>query len=142
MNEQLEISLELVNDKIQFKGFARNNEPILMDYFPPLGDGDGYTGLELLLVSFAGCSSTSIVYLLRKLGKNVAGLRVSSRGERKDKPPLSFKKIFIEYTLTSDNSTESDMEKVLKMSEENVCPVWDMIKGNVEIFPTFKIVKQ
>ena len=82
MNEQMEISLELINDKIQFKGTARDNESVLMDYFPPLGDGKGYTGLELLLVSFAGCSSTSIVYLLRKLGKTVTGLKVASEEKK------------------------------------------------------------
>jgi putative redox protein len=139
MNEQTEISLELVNDKIQFKGTARDNEPVMMDYFPPLGDGKGYTGLELLLVSFAGCSSTSIVYLLRKMGKTVSGLKVTSRGERKEKPPLSFSKIFVEYTITSENVTEADMEKAIKLSEESVCPVWDMVKGNVEIIAKYKI---
>jgi putative redox protein len=139
MNEQLEISLELVNDRIQFRGAARDNEPVMMDYFPPLGDGKGYTGLELLLVSFAGCSSTSIVYLLRKMSKTVSGLKVSSRGERKEKPPLSFSKIFVEYIITSEDVTEGDMEKAIKLSEESVCPVWNMIKGSVEIYSTFKI---
>lgn len=140
MNEQLEISLELVNDKIQFSGKARDNEPVLMDYFPPLGEGKGYTGLELLLVSFAGCSSTAIVYLLRKLGKTVNGLKVSSKGERLEKPPMAFKKIWIEYTVASNDVTEADMEKAIKLSEESVCPVWAMVKGNVEIDATFKII--
>lgn len=140
MNNQLEISLELVNNRIQFRGTARDNKPVLMDYFPPLGDGNGYTGLELLLVSFAGCSSTAIVYLLRKLGKTVGSLKVSSKGERLEKPPMAFKKIYIEYTIASNDVTDTDMEKVLKLSEESVCPVWAMIKGNVEIAATYKIV--
>lgn len=140
MNNQFEISLELVNNRIQFRGTARDNKPVLMDYFPPLGDGNGYTGLELLLVSFAGCSSTAIVYLLRKLGKTVGSLKVSSKGERLEKPPMAFKKIYIEYTIASNDVTDTDMEKVLKLSEESVCPVWAMIKGNVEIAATYKIV--
>lgn len=136
----MEISLELINDRIQFSGKARDNAPVLMDYFPPLGDGNGYTGLELLLVSFAGCSSTAIVYLLRKMGKSVKDLKVKSGGERYDKPPMHFKKIYIEYTVTSNDVNDSDMDKVIKLSEESVCPVWAMVKGNVEIIATYKIV--
>jgi putative redox protein len=137
----MNISLELNNDNIQFKGKTRENETILMDYFPPVGDGNGYTGLELLLMSFAGCSSTSIVYLLRKMKKTVNGLKVKAEGEQMKKSPLAFKKITIEYNITSDDVTDSDFDKVIQQSEESVSPVWAMLKGNVEIVVKHNIVK-
>jgi putative redox protein len=137
----MNISLELNNDNLQFKGKSRENETILMDYFPPVGDGNGYTGLELLLMSFAGCSSTSIVYLLRKMGKTVKGLKAKAEGEQMKKSPMAFKKITIEYTITSEDVIDSDFENVIKQSEESVCPVWAMLKGNVEIEVKHSIVK-
>jgi putative redox protein len=139
MNEQIEATVKLTNEKIQFTGSSRDNREVIMDYFPPLGDGKGYTGLELLLVSFGGCSSTSIVYLLRKMGKSINGFKVNLRGIRKDKPPLSFSQIYMEFIVNSDDVIDSDMQRAIKLSEDSVCPVWDMIKNNVEIITNYKI---
>ncbi len=47
MAEQLEINLKLTNEKVQFTGSSRSNPAITCDYFPPIGDGEGYTGHDL-----------------------------------------------------------------------------------------------
>ena len=49
---------------VRFSGSARDLPAVSADYFPPLGEGQGYTGLELLLLSLAACSATAIVPLL------------------------------------------------------------------------------
>lgn len=77
MSEQKEqVSVRLINEKVQFRGISNANpdQSITFDYKPPLGDGLGYNGLELLLMSFTGCNATAIAYLLRKMGKTVSGL--------------------------------------------------------------------
>ena len=104
MAEQLEVAVELTNKKVQFNGISMSNpdRPITFDYKPPIGDGQGYTGLELLLMSFAGCSGTAVVYLLRKMGKDISGFNVRAKGTKRDQPPLTFQKIFLEFiTLIS-----------------------------------------
>ena len=60
------VTVRLINQKVQFIGVSNANpeQPITFDYKPPLGDGMGFNGLELLLMSFSGCSATAIVYLL------------------------------------------------------------------------------
>jgi putative redox protein len=141
MNDKFEVNLELRNDKLLFQGNARENHEVSMDYFPPLGDGLGYTGLELLLMSFAGCSSTSIIFLLRKMGKNIKSMRVNASGIKREELPKAFKEIHITYSLVSDNTVESDVQKTIKLSEESVCPVWSMIKGNVDVFTNVNISK-
>ena len=90
-----EISVHLTNERVQFSGISKSNpnRPIAFDYTPPIGDGEGYNGLELLLMSFAGCSSTAIVYLLRKMGKHVAGFEVHAKGLRREQPPIKFDKL-------------------------------------------------
>jgi putative redox protein len=140
MSEQLEVTVNLTNQKVQFTGISRSNPPIIFDYDPPLGDGQGYTGLEMLLMSLAACSGTSIVALLRNMKKNVSGFRVNGKGIRRSEHPTSFQKIFLEYTLNSKDAEDKDIEKAIQLSEENYCPVWDMVKNNVEVITEYKIM--
>jgi putative redox protein len=111
-----------------------------MDYFPPLGDGQGYTGLELLLMSLAGCSATSIVYLLRKMEKNVAGFSVRAKGIRREVHPTSFHTIALEFLVTSGDADDASVKRAIHLSEESLCPVWALLKNNVEIKTEYRIV--
>jgi putative redox protein len=133
MADTLEVSLQLSDQKVQFKGRARTNTDITMDYFPPLGEGQGYTGLELLLMSLACCSATSVVALLRKMQKKVNGLAVHASGIRKEQHPTAFHTIFLKFTVTSADAGNGDVKKAITLSEESICPVWAMLKNNVEI---------
>jgi putative redox protein len=136
------VTIRLINQKVQFTGVSNANpeQPITFDYKPPIGDGLGYNGLELLLMSFSGCSATAIVYLLRKMGKTVSGLEVNAKGIRREQPPIKFEKIIIEYILNSKDTKDADIQKAIQLAEESVCPVWQMIKNNVEVVPEYKIL--
>lgn len=143
MSEQFEeVTVHLSNQKVQFIGISKSNpdRPINFDYKPPMGDGQGYNGLELLLMSFAGCSGTAIVYLLRKMRKDISGMQVNAKGLRCDQPPIKFEKIFLEFILNSKDTKDVDIEKAIQLAEESVCPVWQMIKDNVEVVTEYKII--
>ncbi len=140
MEVPLSMTVELVNDKVRFSGSTRGLPPVSADYFPPLGDGQGYTGLELLLLSLAACSGTAILPLLRRMGKTVAGLRVSAAGKRRDRHPTSFERIDIEFLLASPDATLADLQKAVAMAEGTICPVWAMLKGGCEIVPALRVV--
>jgi putative redox protein len=140
MAEQLEVTVNLTNQKVQFTGVSRSNPPITFDYDPPLGDGQGYTGLEMLLMSFAACSGTSIVALLRNMKKNISGLKVNGKGIRRAEHPTSFQKIFLEYILNSKDAEDKHIQEAIQLSEEKYCPVWAMVKNNVEVVTKYKII--
>jgi putative redox protein len=143
MSEQLEeVTVHLTNQKVQFVGVSKSNpdRSITFDYKPPIGDGQGYNGLELLLMSLGGCSATAIVYLLRKMGKTVSGLEVNAKGLRREQPPIKFETIFLEFILTSGDTKDADMQKAIQLAEQSVCPVWQMIKSNVQVVPQYKII--
>ena len=133
MNEPLSVAVDLQGGKVRFSGRARELPAVCADYFPPLGDGEGYTGLELLLLSLAACSATSVVTLLRRMKRTVAAFRVNARGTRRAQHPTSFERIQLEFILTSPDAAAADLQKAVQMSEESLCPVWAMLKGNVEI---------
>ncbi len=140
MTAPVSVTVDLVNEKVRFSGSARDLPVVNADYFPPLGDGQGYTGLELLLLSLAACSATAIVPLLRRMNKTVAAFHVNASGTRRTQHPTSFERIAIEFVLTSPDAVPADLQKVARMAEESICPVWAMLKGNVEIVPSFKVV--
>jgi putative redox protein len=139
MGEQLEVTINSTDLNVQCAGVARSNPAIIFDYRAPLGEGDGYTPLELLLMSLAVCSVTTIVYLLRKMKKNIMGFNVNAKGIRRDTHPTSLEQIALEFKLDSPDTTAADIQKAIKMSEETYCPVWAMLKNSVEIKTGFKI---
>jgi len=139
---QEKVAVRLINQKVKFTGVSNANpdQPITFDYKPPIGDGEGYNGLELLLMSLSGCSATAIVYLLRKMGKTVSGLELNAKGIRTDQPPIKFEKIYLEFILNSKDIKDADIQKAIQLAEQSVCPVWQMIKNNVEVVTEYKII--
>ena len=137
-----EVAVRLINQKVKFSGVSSANpeRPITFDYKPPIGDGEGYNGLELLLMSLSGCSATAIVYLLRKMGKTISGLEVNAKGIRREQPPIKFEKILLEFILNSKDTKDADIRKAIQLAEQSVCAVWQMIKNNVEVVTGYKII--
>jgi putative redox protein len=139
MADLLEASVELVNQKVKFKGTINSKDQVFIDYTPPAGDGEGYTSLELLLLSLSSCSGTSVVSLLRKMKKNISGFKVNASGIRRETHPLSFEKISLEFVINSRDVTAEDVQKAIKLSEDTYCPVWALLKNNVEINTKYQI---
>jgi putative redox protein len=54
-------------------------------------------------------------------------------GVRRTEHPTSFSSIKVEYYIKSPDVKTSDAEKAIALSEQSICPVWAMIKGNVEV---------
>jgi len=140
MAEQLEVTVNSTNQKLGYTGVLRSHPPIPIDYIPPLGDGQGYMPLELVLMSLAACSGGTVAFLLRKMGKNISGVKVNAKGIRREQHPTSFQRIILEFILTSEDTKDSDIQKAIQLSEESVCPVWAMLKNNVDIVTEYKII--
>jgi putative redox protein len=139
-SKELNASICLINDKLQFKSTVGDNAPITIDYIPPFGDDMGYTSLELLLLSLSSCIGSAVLIFLRKMKKTISGFEVQSKGIRRDEHPTCFKTIFLTINLKSADASENDLKKVLELSEEKYCPVWALLKGNVEIEVNYRIV--
>jgi putative redox protein len=77
---------------------------------------------------------------IEKDGKDISGLKVNARGIKRDQPPIKFEKIILEFILSSKDAKDTDMRKAIQLSEQSVCPVWQMIKNNVEVVPEYKII--
>ena len=91
-------------------------------------------------MSFAGCSGTAIVFLLRKMGKNISGLKVKAKGLRREQPPIKFEKILLEFLVNSKDTKDADIQRAIQLAEQSVCPVWQMMKNNVDVTTEYKII--
>jgi putative redox protein len=140
-SKELGSTIKLVNDKLQFVGIVGDNAPISIDYIAPLGDDQGYTSLELLLLSLSSCIGSAVLTLLRKMRKTIVMCEIQATGLRKEEHPTGFKSIHMQIDLRSKDVTEEDMKKVIDMAEEKYCPVWAMIKGNTLVEIDFKITE-
>jgi putative redox protein len=134
-------SINLLNEKLHFEGNVNGNDPISIDYVPPLGENLGYTSLELLLLSLSSCIGSSVLIFLRRMRKTITEFEIKSKGIRREEHPTGFKTITLELIIKSPDLTIPDLDKVIKLSEETYCPVWSMIKGNVEISVIYNISK-
>ncbi|MEI6766087.1 MAG: OsmC family protein [Bacteroidota bacterium] len=138
--KELNTTVELINNKLHFNGTAGNNTPVSIDYFPPLGDDLGYTSLELLLLSLSSCVGSAVITFLRKMNKEITGFKIISKGIRKEEHPTGFKSITLNILITAPDTSSDDMDKVIQLTEDKYCPVWSMLKGNVELFINYQIV--
>ena len=135
----LAANLSLINQKLHIRAQAGNFEPIDTDYIPPYGDEKGYMPLHLFLISFGACASGAVLTILRRMQKTITGFDMKISGVRRTEHPTSFSSIKVEYYIKSPDVLQSDVEKALALSEQSICPVWAMIKGNVDVEPVIFI---
>lgn len=99
-----------------------------MDY--PLAPGEvaaGFTPMQLLLASVAGCGASTVAHLLRKMKQPLAGLAANVSGTLRDERPTVFTEVRVEFVVSGPVDPAA-VERAIKKAEE-VCPVWAMISG-------------
>ena len=72
MSNKLTVTADLINDEVKFSGVSRDNNEVIIDAIQPLGEEEGYTPLELFIMSLATCSGMTLALLLRRMNKNVS----------------------------------------------------------------------
>lgn len=131
--DSFKATLKLVDDKVKFIGKAGNNSEITLDYFPPVGNGSGYSPLEMFLLSLTECMSIAVLMVLRgKMKKTIKAFSANASGIQKDEHPKSFSKIEIEFVFESDDLDDESVKNAIFAAEDKICAVGAMIKGNVE----------
>lgn len=113
---------------------------VVMDY--PVGSSEtlsGPTPLTMLLASLAACSVNSLMAVLKKMQQPVTGLGVEARALRSTEHPTVLTNIFLEFTVTGDAVDRAAVARALQLSEERLCPVWNMLKPSTEICAKFHV---
>jgi len=130
----LMVKLQSIDDKAMLSITARDNPAIVCDYFPPVGTGKGYTSLELMMASFGSCVSTTLLTVLRHRKKKVVdGISTEVEGTVREVHPKALEHILLRLNIKAKDLTEAEVQEMLLVLEDELCPVWAMIKGNVAV---------
>jgi putative redox protein len=119
---------------------GRAGKAVALDFAPEGEAIDGYSPLELLLTSLAGCSSQVVVGLLKRMGQEVQDLTVRARGVKKEIHPTVLTSVELEFEFRGGRVDGASVEKALALSEERFCPVWIMLKASVPITAKCRLI--
>lgn len=135
----LKAKIHLENEKLRFSAASPGKQEMITDYLPPYGEGDGYYPMELFLIALATCAGGTILSLVRKFGKKIESYDVHITGEENTEHPKSFSMIRMDIYVKSPDAQMGDFEKAGVMTEKKYCPVWAMIRGNVDVVTAFHL---
>lgn len=127
---------------ITLAGKSDSNHWIVMDG-PEIFDGSeaGPRPKELLLIALGGCTSSNIIPILKKKRVPLDGYEVRLRGTVREEHPQIYTDIAIEYTFYGDGINPKDVERAIELSTTKYCAVSAMLKDNVRITDSFRIVE-
>jgi len=103
---------------------------------------DAASPAQLVLQALAGCTMMDCYLIFSKAKKNIKKFWIDVEADEAEVQPRVFKSIHLTYNITSDNITEADAERAIKLSEEKYCRVHAMIRGNVKLSSSYKIYKE
>jgi putative redox protein len=122
---------------------SNGSHEVLMDYpVQPDERCEGLTPLQMLLASLAACSANSLMLVLRRrLNQPVTGLEVEVRALRTEQHPTVLTEIALEFQVHGNGVAPEAVEKAMKISEDQLCPVWNMLKAGTPITSSFRMVE-
>ena len=117
---------------------------VMMDY--PVRQDEataGLTPLQMLLASLAACSANSVMAVLqRRLNQPVTGLEIEAHAQRRQEHPTVLTEITLEFLVRGAGVDPAAVSLALKSSEEQLCPVWNMLKGTTPIHASFRLAEE
>ena len=92
-----------------------------------------FSPMEHLLSAVAACASVDAVQMLKKKRKTVEEFTVETEGIRRTEYPKAFTHITIKFLLTSPNTTEEELSKVITLAVEKYCSVSASLSEKIEM---------
>jgi putative redox protein len=127
---------------MRFKAAAREHS-VTIDY-PLSADAEcvGLTSLELLLSSLATCAGNTLGVVLNRMRQPFAGIEVTARGKRRDEHPTVITNITLEFVVRGAGIEPQTVQRALDIAEDQLCPVWAMLKPGTPITSSFRLVAE
>jgi putative redox protein len=134
-----ELSVRAVRNKAMCFTASTGEHTVCLDYPLCPGATEGPTPLEMLMTSLAVCAGSTLGLLLDRFKQPVTGLAVEARGRRREEHPTVLTDISLEFVITGGKTDPAKITQALTMAEEQLCPVWAMLKGGTRITTGFRI---
>ena len=136
-----ELTVHAVHEgEMRFTATA-GDHAVTFDYpLSPGQTGAGPTPLQMILASLAVCSGSTLGLVLRRMGQQVEGLEVHARAQRRDEHPTVLTEITLEFEVRGTDVDAPLVQRALTIAEEQLCPVWAMLKAGTPITASFRLV--
>jgi len=109
-----------------------------MDY--PARPGASATPLEVLLASLAACAVNTLnLVLAKKMGVPIESLEVDGKAQRREEHPTVLTEIELVYHLRGEKLEAEMLERAVRIAEDELCPVLNMLRPGTQIGSTWTI---
>jgi putative redox protein len=113
---------------------------LTMDY-PLNGEQSaGMKPLEVLLSSLAACGGSTVALLLQRMKQPVSGVEVVAHAARRDEHPTVLTDISLEFVISGTGVEPAAVQRIIAKADEQLCPVWAMLKAGTPIRSTYRII--
>jgi len=118
---------------LQFKADDGRGHEILVDTVKDFGGLDqGFTPMDLLLVSLSGCMAMDIVSILQKKGGKIDKFAIETEGVRAEDHPHRYTKILVRIKCEGDYKQE-DLVRSFELSRDKYCSVTATLRSCPEL---------
>lgn len=97
---------------------------------------------ELLLSATAACSAVDVIQILQKKRKTINSLQVVAQGTRRDQHPKYFTDVLLTFKLSSPDTSDSELAKVVALSVDKYCSVAATIRGVANVRYNSEVVRE
>jgi putative redox protein len=129
-------ALAVWKEGLAFEATANSGFKVTLD---SQDGGTGFSPMELLLVSLAGCTGMDVIDILRKKRQAVTGLEVRVLGTRAETHPRKYTSICIQYVVTGHQVDPEAVRRSIELSETKYCSVSATVSGTAQISTEFEI---
>ena len=136
-----ELTVHAIHEEEMRFAVTAGAHEVIFDYpLSPSQTGAGPTPLQMILASLAVCSGSTLGLVLQRMGQQVEGLEVHACGQRRDEHPTVLTEIALEFEVRGTDVDANLVRRALTIAEEQLCPVWAMLKAGTPITASFRLV--
>ena len=130
----MSISLDRINDAIQFRGTNGDYDVTIASS----DDQEGISPMEMAALSVVGCSSIDILLILEKQKQEVDDFHAEVDTERAEDPPRVFTDLHLHYEFEGDVEPEK-VRRAINLSLDKYCSVSNMVDQTATITYAFTV---
>jgi putative redox protein len=124
---------------LAFEGVGASGFRVQLDSPQAEGGPTGFSPMELMLVTLAGCTAMDVISILKKKRQDVTGFEVISHGVRAEDYPQVYTDITLEYVVRGRNVDPKAVERAIELSETKYCSVSAMLNKTAKITTIFRV---
>ncbi|MDH3711144.1 MAG: OsmC family protein [Cyclobacteriaceae bacterium] len=119
--------------EFEYEATNRTGNVVKVDMYDEPERKQAQSPMELLLSAAAACAAVDVVGMLKKKRKTVEGLSVVAEGQRREQHPRHYTDILMKFHLSSPDTSETDLAKVVALAVDKYCSVAATLRGVAEV---------